>query len=185
MVVTFSWRYGADGENMQRRARACCAPCRIGTGFGDRDLTRIGFQFICQDAGRRPARHNDVVGALEGVAFACLQFDLAGVRQTRFEKQRVMNDGDQAAAVAWQTRCWERAKGQSVNKERCGLRRCGNEPVGVLDVFGRRVWKGSGEFEMLNVHSEVRQQLDHAPVIGVTACGASQVAGDRKNCFSH
>ena len=130
--------------------------------------------------------HDDVIGARESGFFARLQLDLARVRQTGFQIQRMMHDRDQAPSAAIQMAFREGAQREAVEQQggrlgqTCRSSRCASARSAALG-FGKCADNG----RCTTAHAEGGQQLHHAPVVGIAAGRALEITWNGEYGFSH
>ncbi len=184
-VIAFARQYGSNGEDLQRRAGSRGALCRIGSGFGDRDFFLRDSHRVDEDAFRDAARDDDVTGVLKRDFLARFDFDFAAVGQAGFEEQRMMNERDDAARKRIEDVARKRSERQAIDHKHF-VTRLGFQQAGRFGEIARaRIGVRIGERENRHANAEVGQQFDHAPVIGVAAGRAFQIAGYREDDISH
>ena len=113
------------------------------------------------------------------------QFDLARMRKSRLQEQRMVNEGNDAAFELGENGFRKGAERQAVNDEHGIGGFCLEEPACLGEVGGGRDLETSRATQHRDGHAEIGQNFHHAAVIGIAAGRALQISGNGEEGISH
>ena len=155
---------------------------------GQRNGDEIGRNVVIVDQKLRGrgAVDNDAARGRKRVVLARPQGLHVGRRETRFQRQRMMHQGEQEMFLAQFFRgLGQHAQRQPVDDDRTVLRHAGKLVAG-RSLGGRvRARKAVAQPDDVDLPAELLQFRDHAAVVGIASGRRVEIAGHRKRDALH